>query len=108
MADSSYPSRAEIAAGQLEQLQSLLGEIFPANKFYTRKFTDAGITFDVASLADFSARFPFTTKQELVPNGGVASWSATSSCLVVNGKRAEKSASDATSKVMPASVNLRV
>jgi phenylacetate-CoA ligase len=40
--------------------------LFPANKFYSRKLQDGGVTFDVASLADFSGRFPFTTKQELV------------------------------------------
>ena len=62
----SFPTRAEIEAGQLEQLRSLLAELFPANKFYSRKLDDAGITFDVASLADFSARFPVTTKEELL------------------------------------------
>jgi phenylacetate-CoA ligase len=68
MAESVQPGRAAIEAGQLEQLRSLLAELFPANAFYTRKLTDLGITFDVASLADFSARFPFTTKKELVAN----------------------------------------
>src|SRR5882757_8365961 len=61
-----HPSRAEIQASQLEQLRSLVAELFPANSFYTRKLSAAGITFDVASLADFSRRFPFTTKEELV------------------------------------------
>ena len=61
-----FPTRAEIRASQLEQLRSLVSELFPANAFYSRKLEDAGITFDVASLADFSARFPFTTKAELV------------------------------------------
>ena len=50
----------------MEQLRSLVTELFPANAFYTRKLEDVGITFDVASLEDFSARFPFTTKAELV------------------------------------------
>src|SRR6266700_3446827 len=58
--------RAALEASQLEQLRSLLAELFPGNKFYSRKFNSAGITFDIASLEDFSARFPFTTKQELV------------------------------------------
>src|SRR5882757_5064070 len=57
--------RVELEAGQLDQLRSLLAELFPGNKFYSRKFNSAGITFDVASLEDFSARFPFTTKSEL-------------------------------------------
>src|SRR5256884_7041274 len=60
-----HPTRAAIEAGQLEQLRSLLAELFPGNQFYSRKLNAAGITFDVASLEDFSARFPFTTKAEL-------------------------------------------
>lgn len=51
---------------QLEQLRTLVAELIPANRFYTRKLQAAGVGFDVASLADFSARFPFTTKAELV------------------------------------------
>lgn len=66
MAECVHPDRAAIKAGQLEQLRSLVAELFPGNKFYSRKLQDRGVTFDVASLADFSARFPFTTKQELV------------------------------------------
>jgi phenylacetate-CoA ligase len=66
MADAAHPDRAAIEAGQLDQLRSLLAELFPANRFYAQKLQSAGITFDVASLADFSARFPFTTKRELV------------------------------------------
>lgn len=60
-----YPDRAAIAAGQLEQLRSLLAELIPANQFYSRKLQSCGVTFDVASLQDFSMRFPFTTKHEL-------------------------------------------
>lgn len=59
------PTRREIEARQLEDLRTLLAELIPANKFYTRKLQDEGITFDVASLNDFSVRFPFTTKVEL-------------------------------------------
>ena len=65
MRDHSYPNRAEIASTQLEQLRTLLAELFPGNKLYTHKLNGAGITFDVASLEDFSDRFPFTTKGEL-------------------------------------------
>ncbi|MCX8091141.1 MAG: AMP-binding protein [Verrucomicrobiae bacterium] len=64
--DPPFAARAEIEAAQLEQLRSLLAELFPANRFYTQKLQAAGVTFDVASLADFRARFPFTTKAELV------------------------------------------
>jgi len=65
MAASVHPDRAAIEAGQLEQLRSLLAALFPANRFYTQKLQSAGLTFDIASLGDFSARFPFTTKPEL-------------------------------------------
>lgn len=55
-----------MAADQLEQLRTLLAELLPGNRFYSRKLSSAGVTFDVASLEDFSRRFPFTSKQELV------------------------------------------
>ena len=66
MIQLSHPTRSAIEASQLEQLRSLVAELFPANRFYAQKFQAAGITFDLASLADFSKRFPFTTKPELV------------------------------------------
>ena len=66
MADGPHSDRAALARGQLEQLRSLVAELFPANGFYRRKLGAAGVTFDVASLADFSRRFPLTTKAELV------------------------------------------
>lgn len=66
MAGGPHPSRAAIASGQLEQLRALLTELIPGNAFYTRKLHAAGVTFDVSSLEDFSHRFPFTQKAELV------------------------------------------
>jgi phenylacetate-CoA ligase len=66
MADDVHPTRAAIAGAQLEQLRTLVAELIPANRFYTQKLQSAGVTFDVASLDDFSLRFPFTIKQELV------------------------------------------
>ncbi len=68
MADGPHPSRSAITTGQLEQLRSLVAELFPGNAFYSQKLNAAGITFDVASLEDFTRRFPFTTKSELVEN----------------------------------------
>ncbi|EEF58084.1 phenylacetate--CoA ligase family protein [Pedosphaera parvula] len=68
MADGPHPSRAAIESSQLEQLRSLVAELFPGNAFYTEKYSAVSITFDIASLEDFSQRFPFTTKQELVAN----------------------------------------
>jgi phenylacetate-CoA ligase len=66
VAGGLHPARAEIRAGQLEELRSLVAELFPGNSFYTKKLNAAGVTFDVASLEDFSQRFPFTAKSELV------------------------------------------
>jgi len=68
MPSSEHPGRAAMASAQLEQLRELVAELIPANKFYTQKLEAAGAGFDVSSLADFSARFPFTTKAELVAN----------------------------------------
>ncbi|MDB6123905.1 MAG: phenylacetate--CoA ligase family protein [Pedosphaera sp.] len=68
MADGIHLSRAAIQASQLEQLRSLVAELFPGNAFYSQKLSAVGITFDIASLEDFSLRFPFTTKSELVEN----------------------------------------
>jgi len=66
MASSVHPDRAAIESAQLEELRTLVAELIPANKFYTQKLEKVGVGFDVASLADFSARFPLTTKSELV------------------------------------------
>lgn len=66
MAGGPHASRSAIVNSQLEQLRSLLAELFPGNAFYSHKLNSLGVTFDVASLEDFSRRFPFTTKSELV------------------------------------------
>ena len=66
MVSSEHSDRAAIASAQLEQLRTLVAELIPANKFYTQKLQAAGVGFDIASLADYSTRFPFTTKAELV------------------------------------------
>ena len=58
-----FPTREAIASYQLAQLRQLLGAILPGNAFYRTKL--ARLDPAAASLEDFSARFPFTTKQEL-------------------------------------------
>jgi len=58
-----FPTREAMASHQLAQLRKLLARILPGNAFYRNKL--AGIDPAIASLEDFSARFPFTTKQEL-------------------------------------------
>jgi len=65
MVGTSTSTHNDIEARQLDDLRTLLAELIPANQFYTRKLQSIGITFDVASLKDFSTRFPFTTKREL-------------------------------------------
>jgi len=59
-----FPTREAAASHQLARLRQLLGAILPGNAFYRNKL--ARIDPAIASLEDFSARFPFTTKQELV------------------------------------------
>jgi phenylacetate-CoA ligase len=65
-ATSSSWDRRSIEHHQLVQLRALLAAIIPANPFYSRKLREAGFGPDVASLAEFPERAPFTTKQELV------------------------------------------
>ena len=59
------PTRAAIRDDQLRKLRALIAAIVPGNRFYTPRLTKAGITANLASLDEFSARMPFTTKQEL-------------------------------------------
>ena len=65
MAEASFAPRSEIRAAQLARVQSLLAALIPANRFYSKKLQAAGIERTVSSLDEFSARVPFTTKQEL-------------------------------------------
>lgn len=50
---------------QLAALNRLIAEIAPSNAFYRRKLTAADGLAGFASLANFRARMPFTTKDEL-------------------------------------------
>jgi phenylacetate-CoA ligase len=59
-----FPTRETRAADQLTQLRRLMAAVLAGNAFYRKKL--AGIDPAIASLADFSERFLFTTKQELV------------------------------------------
>jgi phenylacetate-CoA ligase len=60
----AFPTSETIKADQLAQLRRLLAALLPGNAFYRKKF--AGLDTAIASLEDYSARFPCTTKQELV------------------------------------------
>jgi phenylacetate-CoA ligase len=61
----AFPDRPAIEAGQRVALSALLDALVPNNRFYTRKLEAARVG-GISSLDDFSARVPFTTKQELV------------------------------------------
>src|SRR5262245_57950379 len=60
-----FASRTSIVQKQIEQLNALIEAIIPANKFYSEKLARAGLPKKFSSLDEFSARVPFTTKQEL-------------------------------------------
>ena len=62
--DPSNRSAGE--AGSLARLRALLAEVVPNNPFYGRKLAAIGCSALPASLADFTVRYPFTTKAELV------------------------------------------
>jgi phenylacetate-CoA ligase len=63
---NGLPNRDVIAQEQLASLNRLLAVIHAGNAFYQEKFAAVDAPHRVTSLADFSARFPFTTKTELV------------------------------------------
>ena len=57
--------RAALLNVQRERLRALLAEILPRNRFYARKFAEAGLAArDIGALKDL-ALVPFTTKAEL-------------------------------------------
>jgi phenylacetate-CoA ligase len=58
--------RAELTDWQVQRLSSLLREILPANRFYARKFREAGVDVAALSLPADLSRLPFTTKAELL------------------------------------------
>jgi phenylacetate-CoA ligase len=66
MPEEGYSNRYEIESDQVADLQKLLSEIIPANRFYTQKLEAAGVDVNVESLEAFFQVFPFTSKAELV------------------------------------------
>jgi phenylacetate-CoA ligase len=60
------PARAALRRRQLERLRALLPVLRDGNRFQQVKLAGLGANaWTVASLEDFTARFPFTTKAEL-------------------------------------------
>ncbi len=66
MGGSSISNRTELEARQLERLRELLSELGSGNPFYAPRLRAAGLGGELASLAEFRARMPFTTKADLV------------------------------------------
>lgn len=59
-------AEGELAGRQLQRLRAVLAAVDGRNAFQTGRLRAAGLDASVASLADFSARCPLTTKAELV------------------------------------------
>jgi phenylacetate-CoA ligase len=57
--------RRDVATAQLERLREILGRLRQSNPFYAPRLRAAGVHETVASLEEFAARMPFTTKGEL-------------------------------------------
>ena len=61
------PDRSDIETLQLGRLRALLAELRQGNAYYRGRLAESGIDEgNVTSLADFSARMPFTSKMDLV------------------------------------------
>ena len=58
--------REAIDADQLQKLRRLIDALVPCNRFYTTKLTEVGLDRELPSLAQFTARMPFTVKDELL------------------------------------------
>ena len=61
MAEIQSPKPAQLA-----KLRTLLGELTPANRFYAPRLQAAGLSSELASFEEYSAKMPFTTKADLV------------------------------------------
>ena len=60
-----FPDRGAIEKDQLAKLRALFGVLLGANPFYSEKLRASGIGPELTSLDEYSARAPFTLKQEL-------------------------------------------
>ena len=61
----TFPTREAIRAGQLLSLNELLRQTIPGNAFYTHKILERSVPREFHTLQDFTAAFPFTTKNEI-------------------------------------------
>ena len=65
MTQQAFPDRNEIETRQLAQLRTLIPVLRESNPFYRDVLHKAGVDGDIVSLAEFSARVPFTTKSQI-------------------------------------------
>ena len=77
MHDTQIPAlerlpRHELKTRQASRLTALLSQIDGRNRFYTEKFSRAGIQVDTLDLPDDLGRLPLTTKAELVADQNAA------------------------------------
>lgn len=63
---SGFPDRPRIEQAQQERLRALLGALAPGNRFYAPRLAASGLNSASATLEEFSKRFPFTLKSEIV------------------------------------------
>lgn len=63
---SGFPDRPSIEQTQQERLRAMLGAVAQGNRFYAQRLAGAGLNPASATLEDFSKRFPFTLKPEIV------------------------------------------
>ncbi len=65
IARGESPERPALEEARFRRLRSLLETILPHNRFYARKFADAGVSDSDLRAPEDLARLPFTTKKEL-------------------------------------------
>ncbi len=60
------PDRQTIRAAQLDRLRALIGALTESNRFYCQTLAAAKVDRNIASLDQFTARMPVTTKPQLI------------------------------------------
>src|SRR4030095_11785273 len=66
MMASEYSDRQTLSRAQADRLSRLIAALYGENRFYTRKFDDAGIRPGALRFPDDLERLPTTSKKELV------------------------------------------
>ena len=64
--DPTTLSRAAVLELQSQKLRAMLAEIIPGNRFWTKKFEEAGVDPSTVQNAADLARLPLTNKNEII------------------------------------------